>query len=147
WVVHGHQLVNLAAKPAGAVFDLDAGVWDWLPEPGGVAGATPWPAGAVGGDEVAVSRGRAMELDRLRWFAIGRPDGAPDEFGMVWAGARLIAWGGDSPQGDFPQDHHMSNAGWEWTPPPFDPPRSGHISVHASGAVSGSAESSTVSCE
>ncbi len=140
WVAHGTDLINMGPKPAAGVLDLaerpDGPNWVWLPDPGDVSADGDWPTVAVAGDEVAVDRGRAMELDRLRWFAIGRPAGAPAggaDLAMAWAADRLVLWGKDR--------------AWEWTPPSFDPPRAGHIEITATGAVEGSVESSDITCD
>ncbi len=146
WVVHGHDLINLAPKPGAAVFEVDQLHWSWLPEPDGIPAAEPWPGYVVGGNDVAMADGRAIELGRLRWFPVHRPAGAPDDFESVWAGDRVIAWSGHTHEDD-PAAKDLSNEGWEWTPPAFDPPRPGHISVRATGAVEGTAESDEITCD
>jgi hypothetical protein len=100
--------------PEGGTLDPATGVWGRLPRAltGDPAG---WSVSADGQGWFATA-GQIYDDDSGRVYTLDRPDGAPDA-GVtgVWAGDRLLAFGGtDSAQGL--SGDALSNRAWLWSP-------------------------------
>jgi len=99
--------------PFGGVLDPETGEWSALPDPPAEPG--PFPGIATGGGPYVVSsEGWVLHTPTGAWAALQRPPDAPDEGeARVWAGDRLIVWGGVRWAGDDPT---ILDGGWEWLP-------------------------------
>jgi hypothetical protein len=100
--------------PQGGTLDPATGEWGRLP-----AALTGDPDGltvsASGGPWFAVA-GQVYDDDTGRVYTLDRPDGAPDyAVTGVWAGGRLLVFGGTDSAEGFSGDA-MSNDAWLWTP-------------------------------
>jgi len=124
----GHRLVNASPFtenggevngwgrdiPEGGTLDPATGEWGRLPK--ALTGdGDGWSVSADGGGWFATA-GQIYDDDSGRVYALDRPDGAPD-YGVtgVWAGDRLLAFGGTDSAEGFSGDA-LSNHAWLWAP-------------------------------
>lgn len=100
--------------PFGGMLDPAAGAWEPLPP----AGADPWQWQMLSahGDEMVFRDGLLLHVPERRWIDVPLPPG-PDRYGAtaVWAGDRLVLWGGSSFAGAAGGALHAD--GWTWAPP------------------------------
>lgn len=100
--------------PNGAMLDPTASAWEPLPDP--PEGYGPYRDLIAGGGEFAVSTwGWVLHVPTGTWTRLTRPfrGGRYQGEAVVWAGDRLIAWGGirwDGPE------YEVLNEGWAWLP-------------------------------
>lgn len=100
--------------PHGGMLDPATGAWSALP------GSPPHEEDALtglslGSDGYAVSLdGWVLDTGAERWIPLSRPDGAATEAAAaVWAGDRLVLWGGVRWDGMEPT---ILGDGWSWAP-------------------------------
>jgi hypothetical protein len=100
--------------PEGGTLDPATGTWGRLPR--AVTGDPDGWAVSAEGQGWFATAGQIYDDDSGRVYTLDRPDGAPDyAVTGVWAGDRLLAFGGtDSAQG-FSGDA-LTNHAWLWTP-------------------------------
>lgn len=122
WVVNpeiGHVGDNGSVEgkgpPYGGMFDPSTGRWSELPPP--PKRLVPYGGPNVGGNRYVVTeQGAILDVVSRNWEALPAPPVAADERAVaVWAGDRLIVWGGY--RWNSSQDQaEMVNAGWSWIP-------------------------------
>jgi len=109
------------AYPYGGILDPASGAWTPLPETlegqgrgGWNVVAEGWPASVGGGDWFVVD-GRVYDDGTGRAWLLPRPQGAPASYAeAVWAGGRLIAFGGADYSGQ--RLTGVTNRAWLYTP-------------------------------
>lgn len=125
--VGDYRSVEGAGPPYGGIFDPSTGVWSELPP--APDGLVPYHGPSVGGDRyVATSQGAILEVATGSWEALPAAPVAADEGAVaVWAGDRLVVWGGLSrarpggaggaAAGDSGNaSATIVEAGWSWIP-------------------------------
>lgn len=107
--------VEGTGQPFGGILDPSTGDWSELPP----APKHPVPYGGPtvgGGRYVVTEQGAILDLASGSWEALPGPPVAADEQAVaVWAGDRLIVWGGYR-WNRSEDEAHMVNAGWSWIP-------------------------------
>ena len=103
--------------PYGGMLDVDGEAWVGLPNPPREGEGLPYGGEPVAGGGLVVSRqGWALDIDRLAWLRVDRPNGGPDGgAATVWAGDRLVLFGGARSVGNAGE---LLGAAWEWRPAP-----------------------------
>ena len=126
WFWAGGRVVNPTTDahpdgcaPCGGMLDPATGTWEPLPDPPEGYGPYYGDMVVVGGEDHVVSvRGWVLEVSTGRWSRLpppvprGRGVHHSDE-AVVWAGDRLIAWGGIRAKGP---KREVLNDGWAWFP-------------------------------
>lgn len=101
--------------PYGGTFDPSTGEWSELPPaPKRVA---PYGGPSVGGDRYVVTeQGAILDVATGSWETLPTtPDAADEGAVAVWAGDRLIVWGGIR-WNHSNTEAEMVEAGWSWIP-------------------------------
>jgi hypothetical protein len=103
--------------PYGGIFDPSSGEWSELPPSPPRRRLVPYGGPSVGGDRYVVTeQGAILDVANRSWEALPVPPVAADEQAVaVWAGDRLIVWGGYRWDRSY-QEAEMVNAGWSWIP-------------------------------
>jgi len=114
----GGQVNNWGRSyPFGGMLDTVAGTWSPLPDPPRSYG--PYQGLSVGGDEMLVSDGWVFRVPTGTWTPLARPSGAADQGeAAVWAGDRLVVWGGAR---WIDGTGTLLDDGWAWLPPLLPP--------------------------
>ena len=101
--------------PYGGIFDPSTGEWSELPPP--PKRLVPYGGPNAGGDRYVVTeQGAILDVASETWEALPAPPVAADEQAVaVWAGDRLIVWGGYRWTRSY-SEAEMVNAGWSWIP-------------------------------
>lgn len=114
--VDGGEVGNYGRDvPTGGILDPANGTWSTLPARHDSA---PGPAvGDVAGDDVVVSEGWALHVAHSRWERLPDLDALDGVSGQasVWAGDRLMVWGGARFDDDTPAGE-LLGTGWTWQP-------------------------------
>jgi hypothetical protein len=99
--------------PYGGILDPERGNWEPLPDP--PQGYGPYPDLTVGGEETLISAaGWVLEVPTGTWERLPRPvKGLHRGHAAVWAGDRLIVWGGVRWDVGKPE---VLRDGWAWLP-------------------------------
>jgi len=97
----------------GGILDPRTGLWSELPPPPTDLGSYHGPS-VGGGGHVVSSQGAILDVAASTWSPLPAPPGAADEgAAVVWAGDRLVVWGGvswNAPEGT------LLDTGWSWRP-------------------------------
>ena len=103
--------------PYGGIFDPSTGEWSELPPAPPRRRLVPYGGPSVGGGGYVVTeQGAILDVANRSWDALPAPPIAADEQAVaVWAGDRLIVWGGYRWDRSF-EEAEMVNAGWSWIP-------------------------------
>jgi len=109
----GGQVNNWGRRyPFGGMLTHPAGQWMALPDPPARLGG--YPDVSVGGSEHVVADGWVLEVATDRWTELTRPPGGSEQGeAVVWAGDRLVVWGGVRWTAGDPT---LLNEGWAWVP-------------------------------
>jgi hypothetical protein len=101
--------------PYGGIFEPSAGRWSELPP--APKRLVPYGGPSVGGDRYVVTeQGAILDVATETWEALPAPPVVADEQAVaVWAGDRLIVWGGYRWDNSF-SHAQMVDAGWWWIP-------------------------------
>ena len=107
--------VEGTGPPYGGMFDPSTGEWSELPPP--PKRLVPYGGPSVGGDRYVVTdQGAILDVASGIWEALPAPPVAAEEQAVaVWAGDRLIVWGGYRWDRSY-DEAQMVNAGWSWIP-------------------------------
>lgn len=97
----------------GGLLDPSTGMWTILPHP--PEGIREYGGPSVSGSEHAVSwQGAILDVAAGTWLALpAPPDAADDGAAAVWAGDRLLVWGGYAWDGS---QSRLLDTGWWWRP-------------------------------
>jgi hypothetical protein len=103
--------------PYGGIFDPSTGEWSELPPSPPLRWLVPYGGPSVGGDRYVVTeQGAILDVVSGTWEPLPAPPVAAHEQAVaVWAGDRLIVWGGYRWNRSF-EEAEMVNAGWSWIP-------------------------------
>ena len=110
----GGQVNNWGrAFPFGGILDPVSGAWSPLPDTPAVANV--YQGLSVGGPEFLVSsEGFVLHAPTLKWAPLTKPRvGEEAGAASVWAGDRLVLWGGVRSNGAAPM---LVGDGWTWLP-------------------------------
>lgn len=101
--------------PYGGIFDPSSGEWSELPPP--PKRLVSYGGPSVGGDRYVVTeQGAILDVVSGTWEPLPAPPVAADEQAVaVWAGDRLIVWGGFRWDRSYGKAE-LVNAGWSWIP-------------------------------
>ncbi len=111
-----HQgMATRSGLSLGGTLDPVSGRWSPLPDSALRTPADPWSPAVVGPGPWAAGWGLVYDVDAGRAWPLERPDGAAsDAMSGVWAGGRLVVFGGvDWRQGS---EGRVSNHAWLYTP-------------------------------
>lgn len=100
--------------PYGGMLDVAAGVWEPLPP--SETHPWQWQMLSAHGEEMVFRDGLLLDVPERRWIDVPPPP-RPDRYGTtaVWAGDRLVLWGGSSFAEEAAGELH--DDGWTWSPP------------------------------
>jgi hypothetical protein len=113
--------VTGSGLPYGGIFDPTTDTWSELPRPPENLHEYGGPS-VGGGDHVVSWQGAILDVAAGTWSNLPpTPVPADDGAAVVWAGDRLVVWGGFAWKGDPFQDPlnaeaTMLNTGWWWKP-------------------------------
>jgi hypothetical protein len=104
-----------SGPPYGGIFDPSTGEWAELPED--PERMVPYGGPSVGGDRYVVTdQGAILDVATGSWEGLpATPLRADEQAVAVWAGDRLIVWGGYRWERSS-DEAEMVDAGWSWIP-------------------------------
>ncbi len=99
--------------PFGGMLDLEDEAWVGLPDPP-PDGASFAGRPVGGGDLIVTGQGWSLDVASRSWLKVGDPPGGPEsEAATVWAGDRLVLFGGTRTDGNVAT---LLSGAWEWRP-------------------------------